>query len=182
MASLEFNDPVAGKETLEALREDPRIMTAKIYNQKGELFTSYQSQRIDKLPGKEISLLDGEYWENGEVSIIKAIILDNKRIGTIYIHAHLEELWEQLETYGIIVGFVLLGSSLVAFLLSSLLQKMVSQPVLHLSEMADRVSREKDYSLRASTENQDEVGHLVDRFNEMLSQIQDRERALPGGS
>ncbi len=177
-APLEFNDPKAGKETLEALRADPRIMAAKIYNQKGEVFTSYRSQRIDKLSGKENSLLDGEYWENGELSIIKALTHDNKRIGTIYIHSRLSEMNAELRKYGIIIGFVLLGSSLVAFLLSSWLQKMVSQPILHLAQTADRVSQDKDFSLRASKASQDEVGHLIGRFNEMLSQIQDRDLEL----
>ncbi len=177
-APLEFNDPVAGKETLEALRADPRILTATIYNEKGEIFTSYQSNKIKDSHRQEDFLLKGEYWDHGHLTIFKPLTIGDKKIGSISIHSYLRDLNEQLIKYGIIVAFILLGASLVAFILSSWLQKMISQPVLHLAETADRVSQSRDYAIRAKRDSEDEVGHLVDRFNEMLSQIQDRDLAL----
>jgi methyl-accepting chemotaxis protein len=37
--------------------------------------------------------------------------------------------------------------------------------------MAEVVSAQKNYSLRAMGSGTDEIGHLVDRFNEMLANI-----------
>jgi len=62
--------------------------------------------------------------------------------------------------------------------LSSRLQHVVSEPILHLVHVAGRVSREEDYSIRASHQGQDELGLLIDAFNGMLSQIQRRDEAL----
>ena len=177
-APLLFDDPAAVKETLEGLRADSRILAAKIYSQEKKVFASYQRSEKDHFHGPETFLMHGEFWKEGHLSIYEPIIHDNEKIGTIYLHSQLSDISAELKKYGVIVALVLLGSSLVAFLLSSLLQKMVSQPVVHLAKMAGRVSQEKDFSLRAAKENQDEVGHLIDRFNEMLSHIQDRDRAL----
>jgi signal transduction histidine kinase len=65
-------------------------------------------------------------------------------------------------------------SSLAALLVSSRLQRVISEPTLRLAEMASRVSAERDYSLRAAKRGNDEIGILVDSFNEMLGQIQAR--------
>ena len=78
-----------------------------------------------------------------------------------------------------IVGVVLLGS-LAAYVISSRLQRIISGPILNLAEVAKLVSQEKDYSARAAKESNDEVGLLIDSFNEMLEQIQKRDIQLVG--
>jgi light-regulated signal transduction histidine kinase (bacteriophytochrome)/HAMP domain-containing protein len=74
---------------------------------------------------------------------------------------------------GIII-VVLFLSSLVAFFVSSRLQTVISKPILSLAKVAKAVSEEKDYSTRAIKHSNDEVGLLIDAFNEMLGQIQQR--------
>ena len=81
-------------------------------------------------------------------------------------------------TYIFILALVTLGSLVLALLLASQLQKVVSRPILHLAEVETRVSREKDYSLRAIKEADDELGLLIDGFNDMLVQIQSRDAEL----
>ena len=51
-------------------------------------------------------------------------------------------------------------------------------PTLSLAEMTETISRQKDYSLRARKQDDDEIGMLVDSLNEMLTQVQQREAAL----
>ena len=55
---------------------------------------------------------------------------------------------------------------------------MISRPILHLAEVETRVSRQKDYSLRAVKEADDELGVLIDGFNDMLGQVQSRDAEL----
>ena len=62
--------------------------------------------------------------------------------------------------------------------LSTRLLRIVSDPILEVSEVAGRVSREEDYSLRALAHSNDEVGILVRAFNQMLERIQQRDLAL----
>ena len=72
-------------------------------------------------------------------------------------------------------SLVLLICSLVAYLLSSRLQAMISKPILNLAHTADKISIDKNFSIRAVKEDTDEIGHLAERFNEMLIQLQDRD-------
>ncbi len=177
-APLEFRDPDAAGETLEALSADPRIVAAVIYSKNRQIFTSYQSDSAGDVVLPQTPREDGDFLESGHLSIFRPIIFDGNRIGTIFIKSDLRDLRTRLEQYGIIMAGVLLASVLTAFLLSSSLQKRVSLPILHLAETASQVSKEKDYSIRVEKESRDEVGLLFDRFNEMFAQIQDRDTAL----
>src|SRR5438046_10532107 len=80
--------------------------------------------------------------------------------------------------YGLIGGAIVLGASLIAFLFSSRLQRVISQPILSLAHTAKVVSEQKDYSLRAEKRTDDEIGFLIDRFNEMLAQIEVHEKEI----
>ena len=176
MAPLAFNDPKAGEETLRALSANPHIVSACIYTELGEAFATYQREDLKVIPPPLQE--DGSYLGGGYLTLFRPIILDNERIGTIYLQSDLQEVYARLKRYAMIVTVVLVASSLLAFLLSSAFQRVISRPVLHLAETASRVSAESDYSLRAVRDSQDELGVLVDRFNEMLSQIQERDAAL----
>jgi signal transduction histidine kinase/DNA-binding response OmpR family regulator len=103
---------------------------------------------------------------------------DGTRLGTVYLESNTKELTARQQTYFVILALVTLGSLVVALLLASQLQKLVSRPILHLAEIETRVSREKDYSLRAVKEADDELGLLIDGFNDMLGQVQSRDAEL----
>lgn len=177
-AALTFNDPRAAEETLAALRKDSRITLAAIYTKEGSLFAAYRRQdpvedAIPIAPGAQGSTL-----EKGRLIIFHPIILDREKIGTLYIQADTQEAYARLQVSGLIVLGVLLASSLVALFLASRLEGVISQPVLNLAHTAAVVSKKQDYSLRAVGSGQDELGQLIDRFNEMLAQIQRRDIAL----
>src|SRR6266571_4123025 len=76
------------------------------------------------------------------------------------------------------IAGILVFSGLFAFALSARLHKLVSEPILSLARTANEVSRQKDYSIRATKQSEDELGTLVDSFNEMLWQIRAREADL----
>ena len=177
-AALEFNDPRTGKETLSALRADPRIVSACIYLRSGEMFATYRRTDQEEAFIPPIPLDEGDYSEGGYLTLFRPILLDDERVGTIYIQSDMREMYARLKQYALIATAVLVTSSLVAFLLSSALQRFISRPILHLADTASRVSTDSDYSLRAVTDSQDELGLLIRRFNEMLTQIQDRDAAL----
>jgi nitrate/nitrite-specific signal transduction histidine kinase len=66
----------------------------------------------------------------------------------------------------------------VTYFVSAWLQKIITQPILHLADTAKAVSAEKNYSVRAVKRSEDELGQLMDSFNEMLTQIRERDAAL----
>ena len=172
------NDSLEAREALEALREDSRIIFAQIFDAEGKVFVDYTVQdSIEKqLFHKPRS--DGEYFENGYLSVYKPILQRKKRIGTIHIQMDSLEIRKRISEYGIILLSVVFISSLVAYVFSSLLQRKISKPVLHLAETAEQVANNKNYSIRAQETGRDEVGVLIQRFNQMLAQIQEQDASL----
>ena len=76
----------------------------------------------------------------------------------------------------------MLISAFLAFLVSSKLQKVISEPIVHLEDTMRMVSSTKNYEVRAVKSYADEIGGLIDGFNTMLSDIQHRDTALRGAN
>jgi len=177
-AALTFNDPKAATQVLAALQAMPNVISACAYTWNGEVFARYQREDVKRISLPPAPQPDGSRYEVGRLAIFRRIILDGQPVGTIYIESDLSEMDARLKRYAGIVGLVMLASSFVAFLLSSKLQRVVSEPILGLAQTAKAVSVEKNYSLRAVKHYQDELGLLVDGFNEMLAQVQERDDKL----
>jgi signal transduction histidine kinase/CheY-like chemotaxis protein len=172
-AALAFDDRRSANETLAALRAEPHLVAACLYTKDGRLFAVFQRSGLPKdlprLPGPQ-----GARIQDGHLALFQRVVFDGDWIGTVYLKRDLQDMDARLERYAGIALVVLLISSLVALLLSSMLQRVISEPTLRLAEMASRVSTERDYSLRAAKRGNDEIGVLVDSFNEMMGQIQAR--------
>jgi signal transduction histidine kinase len=181
-SALLFNDPEAAARTLSALEHSPNIVSAQLLTPDHRRFTQYQ--RDPSAPAKEVPALppgkDQAHWFEGtQVLLGRAIMFQGNRIGTVYIRSDLDEMKTHLRQYFTIAGVVLLLSMLAALLVSSIFRRAVAEPIVSLSELARVVSRDKDYSLRATPERSlGEVATLVDAFNEMLGQIQAQDREL----
>lgn len=67
---------------------------------------------------------------------------------------------------------------MIGFLLATKLQKIISQPVEQLATAMNSVSQDKDYSRRIANDRIDEMGILIENFNNMLTQIQQRDHEL----
>ena len=80
-------------------------------------------------------------------------------------------MYDQLRLFGVIAGFVLIGSFLVALALSPRLQRPISRPILALADTARGIAERKDYTVRATSSGADETGVLTDAFNHMLGGI-----------
>ncbi|MBI3667942.1 MAG: response regulator, partial [Acidobacteria bacterium] len=171
-AALAFLDRHAAEETLTALRADNRVLAAAIYSKNGALFARYArgGDRTISFPWQPMP--SGYYFEGDALLLFRPILLDQERIGAIYIRSDMQEVYAHLRRYMEIVGIVLAASVLLAFLLSSKLQRVISEPVLGLARVARQVSAEKNYTVRAVKQGEDELGTLIDAFNEMLEQNQ----------
>jgi signal transduction histidine kinase/CheY-like chemotaxis protein len=119
-----------------------------------------------------------DFTDDGLVLYRRVVSQSGVYVGTIYLRASTAELAARVQRYVGILAAVTLLSLLASLLLASRLQQVVSRPILHLAEIETRVSREKDYSVRAVKEAEDELGLLIDGFNDMLGQIQSRDAEL----
>ncbi|MEP7340324.1 MAG: CHASE sensor domain-containing protein, partial [Acidobacteriota bacterium] len=177
-AALTFNDQTSAQEVLAALSAKPQIVSACVYNNDGKPFAKYL--RGDAMANFSPPGLrpDGTQFGNDRLTIFHPILLDKEKIGTVYLESDLQELNARLKRYAGILAAIMLTSLTVAFLLSAKFQSVISGPILHLAETARTVSAEKNYALRATGHRGDEVGLLINGFNEMLAQIQARDQEL----
>ncbi|MFQ5605161.1 MAG: PAS domain S-box protein [bacterium] len=177
-AAISFDRADEATEMLAALVAKENITTACIYSRDGVHFASYARKDI----GEKVTLPPVQnprsFFENRRLNLFHEIILDGEQIGTLYIQSDLEEFYMRLKRYAAIIALVLGLSALTAFIMAANLQRIISEPILHLAKMAKKVSLKKDFSIRAKKFNEDELGYLTERFNEMLSHIQERDTAL----
>jgi signal transduction histidine kinase len=176
-AAVIFNDAPAAAKTLSALQAEPQVVAACIYTLDGKPFATYVRTGITGWAPPKL-LNAGASIEKDHLTLFQSIVHNGERIGRIYLESDLHALRERVARYAAIIGLVLVVSLLVALLLSGQLQRLVSGPILHLVQTARNVSETEDYSARATKASGDELGLLVDSFNEMLQQIQERDVGL----
>jgi two-component system, sensor histidine kinase and response regulator len=177
-AALAFGDPKSATETLGSLAAQPHIVQACVYSTDEGVFASYARDRRDTDCAKSTPTARQTLFASGYVSVSEPIQLNGERLGTILVKSDLEALHSRTARFIGIIAVVSLLSIVTAYLLASRLQRVISSPIVDLAETATAISVQKDYSLRAEKRSNDEIGSLVDRFNEMLSRIQDHEAAL----
>lgn len=181
-SALLLKDPDGARETLAALRAAPDIVSGSVFDSSGKLFARYSREGnisaapLEALPGNAIEEFR---FTSSQLIVSRAIDFQGRRIGTVRIRSDLREVNGQLLRYAGIVMAVLGMSLLAAFAFSSVFQKATARPIVDLARTARMVSREKQYSIRAPiTKNADEIAVLIEAFNEMLEQIQQRDTAL----
>ncbi len=174
-APLDFDDSTAATETLATLHSRTHVMTACVYKD-DVLFSRYTRLGVTMAcPAPESD--EHIHFGDGVLRVSRPIARD-RRLGTLVLVYDLGEVYERVRIYGITVVGVFLFSTLVAFLLSSRLRSLITTPIIELAEVTTRVSKSRDYSNRAQKFSGDELGLLVDGFNEMLSGIQSRDNEL----
>jgi signal transduction histidine kinase/CheY-like chemotaxis protein len=176
-AALSFGDPKDAKNILSELRAKRSITRAAIYSVDGRPFAEYVRDPNDHTPAPGIRP-DGSWFESKGLRQFKHVMLDGQTIGAIYLESDLDDLHSRLKRFTGIAAGVLFLSSLFALVLATGLQRIISRPIAHLAATARNISSQKNYSGRAVKEADDELGQLIDTFNEMLTEIEFRDREL----
>ncbi len=176
-AALAFDDPQTAGETLAALRARPHMVAACIFRANGNVLAYYERAR-EQAQCPPPTAGDVVRFTGAGLEVSRSIMLQDRRIGTLTLLYDLGEIAERITLYGEIVLVILLASSVIALLISSKLRNLIAIPISHLARAATSVSETRDYSIRAQKLSGDELGLLVDAFNEMLARIQRRDDEL----
>jgi PAS domain S-box-containing protein len=177
-ASLAFNDQKSAQDMLGALRAERHIVAACLYDAGGNIFAEYRRTGVDaafKMPAPQA---DGERFASDSLTLYRTVSLDKGNTGSIAIVSDLGTLHAKIRQYTGISALVVLLSVLATFLVSTRLLRLITEPILRLAGIARHVSEQEDYSLRATSSGNDEVGTLIVSFNQMLERIQERDSAL----
>ena len=149
------------------------------YDDKGGLFVTYER------PGTGVTCPSTVPTSSTPASFLAPrlitshpVMMDGRRLGTIYLVASQQPLRDRIRGYLFLTGFVLAVCCLVVILMSTPLQRMVAVPIVQLADTMRTVKAEQRYDIRAPKVQNDEVGTLIDGFNDMLSEVEDRDRKL----
>ncbi len=170
-ATLSFDAPAEAKKNLTLLHVDTKIVETMLYDSSGKIFADYHRDEKNALHFTR-PRQDGCHFEKGNLILFKTIMLEGEKLGTLFIQADMKEMYAALiRGIGTLLLMIFI-SSIIAYALAAKLQKIISRPILDLVETAAQVSDKKDYSVRAARGNEDEIGLLINTFNNMLAQIE----------
>jgi diguanylate cyclase (GGDEF)-like protein/PAS domain S-box-containing protein len=177
-AALIFDDPNLAAENLSVFKNFPSVQTTCLYNKNNEVFVSLSNSSGDKAIcpttiEKEVTRLQYK-----QLFVVEPITMDGEKLGTVYICANLyRAYWHKIQFIGMLF-LVLVVVSLITFLLSRPLLKLITVPVQKLVRTVKQISATSDYSLRADKLSNDEMGVLVDSFNALIATVESQSLAL----
>ena len=195
--ALEAGDDKGAVKALHALREEPEAGSVQIALPDGRILATYTqgsdgAAEIDLAPlAKTLASVKlppaaafdptqhpASALQDGRVRITAAAVADGKVLGTVLIIAPLDAVYPDWLTFMLttLAGF---AAALVgAYWVAARLQHQISGPIVNLAQTMKRVSTEEDYTLRVEGSAHDEIGSLIEGFNQMLSQIRQRDSRL----
>ncbi|HEX2709381.1 MAG TPA: histidine kinase dimerization/phospho-acceptor domain-containing protein, partial [Candidatus Deferrimicrobium sp.] len=195
VAAVMFGDAKVADESLLGLRRNESILAAYILTGENEILAAYVSPKA--VPGDlplSIGLVAGRRkvnagaveslrretasWNFRAIDAVSDITIEGQRVGTVVLRASFHEFEGRMERYLLLSGLVLIGSFCGAYLLSRRLAPAISHPVVELAQMMKSVSKDHNFGVRCDKHSGDEIGELVQGFNEMLGQIRARDEQL----
>jgi len=180
-ASVSVSDVKGAENILNAFQEQSSVVLACISEADGRILASYQRKEgVTPQDLGQVAHKETHVFGPGYLMVCKPIMdrSNNKAMGFLTVWSDLAPIKAMFRRYVITISMVVLMASLVAYLMSSRVERIISNPILQLTGVVKTVSDQEEYSIRAHKEGNDELGILIDSFNDMLMQIQARDAAL----
>ena len=175
---LQKNSEQKEKNPFDYLKNEPTILAACLYTENNDLLAKYVRHQGSEFLPREPSRVRYRFDEHTLV-VFEPLMHNGKQLGTLYLKADLsEKFMDRLEQYAKIIAFASLVACLLALFFSLRLQRIITAPILELSGTAKQVANNHDYTVRVNKTSDDEVGQMIDAFNVMLADIQQRDAAL----
>jgi PAS domain S-box-containing protein len=175
--ALAFDDRQSAEQNLAALQARPSVRAAALYTPDGRLYASYAQRGELPPPLSAPAARSGVRIDGERVELAQPIVQNGEQLGTIYLRAHYDVMG-RVRAYMGILAVVMCISLAVALLLSSWLQSVITAPMESMANVARQIVNRRDYGLRAKKTTDDEIGLVVDAFNNMLDEVQIRASAL----
>jgi signal transduction histidine kinase/HAMP domain-containing protein len=176
--ALMFALPQDAVVVLSGLQAHATIDYACLYDAAGGVFATFSGPALAAPPAPPPPLPGGVVFAGKSLGLFYAIVLDGRHIGTLYLRDNLQVFFRTLKRHGIVLLLIMLCALGSTYFIARRLQRVVTRPILTLAATAARVSASRDYGIRAAVSGPDEIGTLVEAFNDMLAQIQRRDEAL----
>ncbi|HEY0746077.1 MAG TPA: response regulator [Steroidobacteraceae bacterium] len=175
IGALSRGETEAATSILAALRDEPMVDVAEVYLPDGHKIATY-----DRAAGRvmfESSDTPLRVHRN-QFQITVPASQEGAVLGYVHILVPVSALYPDWRAYIGLMLAAIAAAVLIAYWLAARLQKQISAPIVNLAQTMQRVSLEEDYSLRVERSSEDEIGSLIDGFNQMLAQIRHRDSRL----
>jgi signal transduction histidine kinase/ActR/RegA family two-component response regulator len=176
-AAVIFSDEKAASEYLNAFQRRPRVLAAALYRSDGSVLARYRGANGRPQDIPDAAEPPGSRLDDRAVSVTRRIVHGRETVGYMYVAEEFDLQRRLRDTLGIL-ALALAAGAAAALALSAWLQGKVLAPVLSVTAVARQVVQGRDFSLRAQRTSSDEIGVLVDAFNDMLSELGRRSAEL----
>lgn len=176
--ALSSGQAQAAEDLLASLQSQPTVEHASLLEADGRVLATYPRSG-DKAIGPSVDEFSQyRYTEDGYLEILRPVFDKGEQIGSIYLRASMDDLKSQITKDIAFASVALIVSLGISAMLCFHLQRIISEPIVHLTQTAQQVSAQGDYSLRTRIQSSDELGILCHEFNRMLRRIQLGEQEL----
>ncbi len=181
-AALSFNDEQAANTLLASLKVITELELACVYKvdagtQEADLFAQY-SVNAGNSGCKSGNLLLSDSEMSQHLEVISPVKVGNDLIGYVYFRRTIDDLVASTKLSATTVLLTLLISIAVAYSLASFFRRLIERPIGSLLAVTQKLSNDADFTTRVEKFADDEIGSLIDSFNNMLAQIQERDTQL----
>lgn len=153
-APLAFDDDVALKEYLNALRADPQIVAVAAYNSDGGFVAGYA--RPPATFPRRAGVAQPQAQDNTLI-VTAPVIQGNVRLGSVYVHSTLDSLSRRLTRYLGIAVIVAVASLLIVMLAAS----YSSLRAAHQKLQAEIASRQRTEEALRQSQKMEAMGQLT---------------------
>ncbi len=179
----QLHQPQAALEALRVLRDDPLVDMAEVYLANRQRFAYFDRSTgeaaLDSVGQPRFSPGVGQLVVQGrKIQITVPATRYGAVLGYVRIAVPLSALYPDWRDYALVTLVAIACALSVSYWLAARLQRQISGPIVNLAHAMQRVSAEEDYSLRVERNSGDEIGSLIDGFNQMLGQIRHRDSRL----
>ena len=175
--ALAFGDDNAARALLAALRAEPNVVRAQLFDAAGRELAAYSAPH--EAPERAgLAALAVDLFLPTRLRIVQPVEVGHERLGAVEIQADITSAWLEFGVGLLLATLAAAVAAAVAVRFGLRLRGRIIAPLLELAEAAGTVVRKQRYDIRVATAGKDEIGRLVEEFNRMLGEIEARDRAL----
>ena len=176
-AALAFQDAHAADELLQVVAVRGSIHHACLYDESGNLFAAYVRAGAP-CAARRPPIGAGAAFERSDLVLLQPVMQGSRRLGSLYVQEGLDDFRQRVRWHAGIALVVFLGCCLIVPRAVAPVHQLIFKPIAALATATRTVKEDKQFDVRVVRESDDEIGLLVDGFNEMLGEIEHREASL----
>lgn len=182
-AALAFGDDNAITKALAVFKADPAIHSIVVMDSNNQVRASYhhstaQDGSLTEHHPETAGPVAGRGPFTAAIVVTRAVIQDGLQLGEVVIEQSTQVVKHKMMLVLLMGGFFAIVLLVLSFLLADRFQQETTAQIVGLTQTMQDVSRTKDFSIRVSARYNKEINRLSDCFNEMLTEIAQRDRML----